>query len=69
VNAGCRDEAVALPVVVIAKQGADVTESELARGSRFDQAGLHGVLERIRFLALDLVVVRRVRGSPAGGDD
>jgi hypothetical protein len=35
----------------------------------FDQAGLHGVLERIRFLDLDLVEVRRVRGSPAGGDD
>ena len=34
-----------------------------------DQAGLHGVLERIRFLGLDLVEVRRVRGSPAGGDD
>jgi hypothetical protein len=35
----------------------------------FDQAGLHGVLERIRFLGLDLVEVRRVRGSSAGGDD
>ena len=41
-----------------------------ARGSvtvirgEFDQAGLHGVLERIRFLGLDLVEVRRVRGSP-----
>ena len=35
----------------------------------FDQAGLHGVLERIRFLGLDLVQVRRVRGSPADGND
>jgi hypothetical protein len=31
-----------------------------------DQAGLHGVLERIRSLGLDLVDVRRVRGSLAG---
>ena len=35
----------------------------------FDQAGLHGVLERIRFLGLDLVEVRRVRRSSAGDDD
>jgi hypothetical protein len=46
-----------------------------ARGSvtvirgELDQAGLHGALERIRFLGLDLVDVRRVRGSPAGADD
>lgn len=29
----------------------------------FDQAGLHGVLERIRQTGLDLVDMRRVRGS------
>ena len=46
-----------------------------ARGSvtvisgEFDQAGLHGVLERIRFLDLDLLDVRRVHGSPADADD
>lgn len=51
--------------------GLDVTargEVTVIRGE-FDQAGLHGVLERIRFLGLDLVEVRRVRGSPAGGND
>jgi hypothetical protein len=46
-----------------------------ARGSvtvirgEFDQASLHGVLERIRFLGLDLVEARRVRGSPADRED
>jgi hypothetical protein len=40
----------------------------LIRGE-FDQASLHGVLERIRYLGLDLVEVRRVRGSPADCDD
>jgi hypothetical protein len=51
--------------------GLDVTlrgKVTVIRGE-FDQAGLHGVLERIRYLGLDLVEVRRVRGSPAGGDD
>jgi hypothetical protein len=31
-----------------------------------DQAGLHGLLQRIRIIGLDLVEARRVRGSPAG---
>jgi hypothetical protein len=35
----------------------------------FDQASLHGLLERIRFLGLDLVDARRVRGSPADRAD
>ena len=51
--------------------GLDVADSgsvTVIRGE-FDQAGLHGVLERIRFLGLDLVEVRRVRGSPVGDDD
>jgi hypothetical protein len=32
-------------------------------GGEFDQASLHGLLERIRFLGLELIEVRRVRGS------
>ena len=30
----------------------------------FDQAALHGLLERIRLLGLDLMEARRVSGSP-----
>ena len=31
---------------------------------QFDQAALHGLLERIRSLGLDLLEARRVSGSP-----
>lgn len=43
-------------------------DATVLRGE-FDQAGLHGLLERIRALSLDLIEVRRVRGNgpPAGG--
>ena len=31
---------------------------------KFDQAALHGLLEKIRLLGLDLVEARRIRGAP-----
>jgi len=34
-----------------------------------DQAGLHGLLERIRALGLDLMEARRVRGAPERGTE
>ena len=36
---------------------------------QFDQAALHGMLEMIRSLGLDLLEARRVRGSPPGAPD
>jgi hypothetical protein len=47
-------------------EGLDVTASgdvTVVRGE-FDQASLHGLLELIRSLGLDLVEARRVRGTP-----
>ena len=35
----------------------------------FDQAALHGLLERIRLLGLDLVEARRVSGPPRRAAD
>jgi hypothetical protein len=35
----------------------------------FDQAALHGLLERIRLLGLDLMEARRVSGSPRRAAD
>lgn len=43
---------------VTARGGVTVVRGE------FDQAGLQGLLERIRSLGLDLIDARRVRGSP-----
>ena len=53
------------------KAAAEFAEQEVAVRDRdtvirgeFDQASLHGLLERIRFFGLDLLEARRVRGSP-----
>lgn len=35
------------------------------RASGLDQAALHGVLERVRTLGLELVEIRQVKGTPA----
>lgn len=58
------------------KTAAEFADLEVAvRGSvtvirgEFDQASLHGLLERIRFFGLDLLEARRVRGSPADRAD
>jgi hypothetical protein len=38
------------------------------RGELRDQAGLHGVLERISSLGLELIEVRRIEPSPRTGE-
>jgi hypothetical protein len=45
--------------------GRDVTyrDGVAVQGGQFDQAALHGMLEVIRSLGLDLLEARRVRGS------
>src|SRR3954468_3675596 len=35
------------------------------RGSQLDQSALHGVLERVRLLGLELVEIQQVRGGKA----
>ena len=61
--AGRLDEAAAAAAFgglnVTARGGVTVIRGEL------DQAGLHGVLERIRWLHLDLVDARRARDFPS----
>ena len=59
--AGQLDEAT-----VTAFAGLDVTSQEQVTviTGQFDQAALHGLLEKIRLLGLDLVEARRIGGSP-----
>ena len=59
--AGQLDEAT-----VTAFAGLDVTSRDQVTviTGQFDQAALHGLLEKIRLLGLDLVEARRIGGSP-----
>jgi hypothetical protein len=59
--AGQLDEATAT-----AFAGLDVTfrDQVTVITGQFDQAALHGLLEKIRLLGLDLVEARRIGGSP-----
>jgi len=41
----------------------------LVVGGEFDQSALHGLLERVRLLRLELLDLRRGRGSPADRRD
>lgn len=64
--AGRLDEtaAAAFAHLCVSYHGGDTLVS-----GELDQAGLHGVLERIRVLGLDLVEARRVRGPEPSGPD
>jgi len=46
-----------------------VRDSVTTIRGEFDQASLHGALERIRVLGLDLIEALRVRAPPAGRAD
>ena len=64
--AGQLDEATAT-----AFAGLDVTSQGQVTviTGEFDQAALHGLLEKIRLLGLDLIEARRVGGSPRRAPD
>jgi hypothetical protein len=52
-------------------EGMDATVQSMEtvlRGPVRDQAALHGLLDRIQALGLELVEVRRLSGKPAEGD-